>query len=760
MSKHLLLTGCALGVLLSLAEPAAAQTSATPAASNEDSAQLTEIVVTAQRRVQNLQDTPVAVSAFDQETLRDSGVTNIRELAQLAPSLQVANTAGVYLPFLRGVGNNNGSVGNESSVATYIDDVYYTRLSVAYLNLGTVDRIEVLNGPQGTLFGRNSSGGAIQMFSRDPGMARALEASVGYANYDTRSGQIYASTPITDTLLFNVAAGGSDQRNGWGRNLTTGQDVNLGWNWTVRSKLIWEPTDRTRFKLVGFYTRSRTDIGSVQDFYPGTFGLTPAPGLPGYPNPALVIPSLKESSDTFYDTRLSERADSREKGYGGSLRIDQDLGFADLVSITAYRESEGNYHVDLDFSPTPFYSADLGNFENQFTQEFQLKSKPSEAVSWILGAYYLHWKAGYDPGVGYGDIFNATIARGATINLDGRQTVNSYSGYAQATVPVNAQTNVTAGARYTRDELSARGEQFLAIPGVGNVPAAPAGLANPYTDEDISSAFTYRVALDHQFTEDIMGYASVSKGYKSGAYNTLPVSTPPAKPEIVQAYEVGLKSELFDRRVRVNGALFWSDIKNPQVLTTVNSGNISSVSLTNGQKARSRGFEVAVDAVAARGLKLRGAVTYLDAEYTRFLNAPIFSGGKTPGSVITGPVLGDASGNRLANVPKWRLSAGANYKVETEMGEWVADLSVSHTDKHPWTADNRLWAKPVTLVNASVSLTPATADWLTLSVWGKNLGKGRYFLIGQETAGPANTGGYPTSPAPPRTYGATVTAKF
>lgn len=740
---------CGLLVTTGLTSTAA---SAQDAATNGGDAQLQDIVVTAQRRSERLQDTPVAVSAFNAETLKSSGVANLADLSHVAPSLQVSSTAGVYLPFLRGVGNNNGSLGNESSVATYIDDVYYTRLATAYLELGSIDRVEVLNGPQGTLFGRNSSGGAIQMFSKDPGRDAEVNATIGYANFDKISGQFYASAPLTDTLAWNISVGGSDQRDGWGKSLSTGQDANLGWFVTVRSKLVWEPADGTRIKLVGFYAKSRSDIGSVQDFYEGTFGVSPGG--------TSVLTSLKNSKDTFYDTRLDHRPDSSEEGYGGSLRIDQDISFADLVSISAFRKSDGVYRTDLDYSGQPFYNADLGDRDDQITQEIQVKSKAGSKINWIFGAYYLHWKAGYNPAIGYGDLFNLFVAPGTQLTFFSEQIVNSYSGFAQATAPLGAKTNLTVGARYTHDKITGYGEQNYVIPGVGEVSAAAPGIANPFTDRTKTNAFTYRVALDHHFTDDVMAYASVSRGFKAGAYNTLPLQTEAADPEKVQAYEIGLKTELLDRRVRLNGALFWSDIKSPQVLTTINTGTVSAVSLTNAQKARIRGAEGSIEAVPVKGLTLRGAVTYLDAEYTRFTNTPIFSGGLTPGSIITGPVLGDGSGNRMANVPKWRFDLGANYAVTTGIGEWVGDVGLSYTGAYPWTADNNLVAESVTLVNASLRFTPASMNWLTVSVWGKNLGNKRYYLIGQESAGPAGTGGYPAAPAAPRTYGGSLSVKF
>jgi iron complex outermembrane receptor protein len=724
-------------------------------ASTGSSDQLVEIVVTAQRREQNLQDTPIAVSAFNGQELQERGVSSVLELAQVDPSLNIGYNQGIVYPFLRGIGNlAAGSVGNESSVAVYIDDVYYTRLSAAYLALGDIERVEVLNGPQGTLFGRNTSGGAITMFTKDPGQKPELDATIGYANYNTTSGQFYASTPITDTLAWNIAFGGSDQRDGWGHSVTTGQDAYLGSDYTVRSKLIWEPSDATRIKIVGFYAYSDGDLGLAHDLLQGTYGKTAALPAPGYPNPPMVLPSLANSGG-FYDTRFNFPNTAHEEGYGGSLRIDQDIGFAGLVSITAFRNSKGYTLNDSDFSPQNFYNDILNETDRQLTQEFQIKSKSGSKIDWIVGAYYLHSRAGYDPAVVYGDLLNYGVAPGATESIFGIQTINSYSIYGQTTAPIGETTNLTVGLRGTSDYLSGAGSEFVTIQGVGNIPAGP-----NYSNSKDFGAMTWKVAIDHHFTPNVMGYVSDSRGYKAGTYDTVPLDAPPARPEIVDAYELGVKSEFFDRRLRLNTALFWNQIKDPQVLTIINQGVASGVGLVNAQEARTRGVEIGFDAIAAEGLKLRGAASYLDATYTEFTNAPFYSGGLTPGSTLTGPVLGDASGNRLPEAPTWRFDAGANYTLNTSVGEWVGDVGASYRGKVTWFDDNSYFEKSVTLVNASLNFTPSSWNHMTISVWGKNLGNVKYYTFSVEQSTPLGTGGYIAGAAPPLTFGGTVSVKF
>jgi len=734
----------ALTPLPALAQAAAdAVQAASEAAPVPDAGQLQEIVVTAQRREQKLQNVPVAVSAFGGEKLRASGVDNLKDLAHVDPSLNVAQVVGVYLPFLRGIGNPAaGNLGNESSVPVYIDDMYYTRLSTAYLAINSIERVEVLKGPQGTLFGRNSSGGAIQMFTKDPGRDAEVKATLGYANYDRLSGQLYVSSPLSDNLGWNLAVAGTDQRKGWGKSLATGAEIFKEKFVSVRQKLVWEPSDATRVKVVGFYAYSKGDIGMVNDRHSGTYASSAMIGpVPGYPFPAIKLPSLADvPGDHFYDTRSDLPQFSRQEGYGGSIRIDQKLGFADFVSITGFRTAKDTIRLDADITAQNVVNGDLNSNDSQITQEFQLKSKRGSKIDWIAGAYYLHSNVKYNPIVLYGDAFG-----GGTVEIRSRQIVDSYSVFGQATVPLADQTNLTLGARYNIDHLK------------GDEPG--------YSNSKTFRKLTWKGVIDHHFTDDIMAYASISRGYKSGAYKTFPLGRTPVLPEVLDAYELGLKTELFDRHVRLNGALFWNDITNPQVLSVTSVGGVPQIDLSNAKKARVKGGEISIEAVPAQGLTLRGAATYLDGKYISYVDAPFYC---LNGTTAVGPPEGNpcrvpaggANGNRLPNVAKWTFDLGANYVLDSGVGQWIADVSLSHTGRFAWNPDNFVTEKPVTLVNASLNLTPQSLEWLTVGIWGKNLGGVKYYSISQESTGLAGTAGFQSGAAAPRTYGGTVTVKF
>ncbi|WP_242128662.1 TonB-dependent receptor [Sphingobium sp. Sx8-8] len=755
--RDFLLRGvCGFALVLALAVPAHAQSAADasdPAASNaRDTTRLEEIVVTAQRRGQNLQDVPVAVTAFNSNTLAQSGVASVRELGQLDSSLNLNQGSGTIVPFLRGVGNPSGTTnGNEASVPVYIDDVYYTRLAPIDLELANVERVEVLKGPQGTLFGRNASGGAIQVFTRDPGSEMEFQGKLGYANYDTVSGQIYFSTPITDRVGFNVSASGLHQGDGWGKNLTSGQETYKNKFFNVRGKFVGDLTDTTTIHLAAFYNRQRTGQGVTNGLYQGRLNGTPP--LPSY-GPTQQIPA-----PPFYDSIATKNNFINHRGWGVSLKIQQDLDFADLVSISAIRKATELYYTDGENLPFNFLAYDLHSYDRQISQELQLKSRSGSSFDWIVGGFYLNSKQGYVPSHITGDALTASGIEAQ--DLYGLQTVNSLSGYGQATFHVVPEgTNITLGLRYTSDKVHGVGHQTLIFPGGTTFPL-PGG---EYDKEFTFNKLTYKVALDHKFGRNVMGYVSFSRGYKSGTFNTLPLASDPSRPETVQAYEIGLKSELFDRKLRINAAIFQNDIQNPQVVTVFRSCTppgsnncVNSVGLTNAEKARTRGVELDSSAVVADGLTIQAGFVYLDAKYVDFANAPFYFPNPNPPYGNLPPVLGDASGNRLSQVPKWRLHGGFDYVWDASFGKVTFNANAAYTDSFYWDADNILKQGAYTIVNGSIAFSPSADDRFTVTLWAKNLAGEKYYGTQLTLAGFA---GNIASPAPPRTYGIDVGFKF
>ena len=712
-----------------------------------DATALEEIIVTAQRRSQSLQDVPISVTAFNAEALALKNVTSVADLQQVDSSLVVSQQAGVIHTFLRGIGNPTaGNPGNEASAPLYIDDVYFARVTTAQTELGNIERVEVLKGPQGTLFGRNATGGLIHIITRDPGETMTGNAELGYANYQTYSGKLYFSTPIAEGVAADLSLSGMNQTKGWGKNPTNGRDTYRRKYYNIRSKLVIEPTETTRLRLSGFYTYQRTGQGIATRVYTGT--------IRGYPIGSPLQGMQYTEAPNFFDLRSNTEIFHRFRGYGGSARIDQEFGFADFTSITSYRRAKELLQYEGDHTDINWQQFNLNPRDRQFTQEFQLKSKPSSPVSWIVGAFYFYNKAGFDPTVITGDQVTASGVIAST-NIVGLQTVKSYAGFGQATFPViDGKTNITTGVRYTRDEVSGDGRIYTISPtGVETT-------ASAFQDKKNFGEWTYRIGIDHDFTEGVMAYASWSRGFKSGVFNTNPLNAPPTNPEIVTAYEAGLKVALFDRRVRGNIAVFRNDLKNPQVnlirIVDTPSGPTPLVFYANAEKARTKGFEFDVTALAAPGLTLDFAGQYLWAKFIDFQNAPfaIARSGPPWGNM---QAIGDASGNRMPRTPRWKLNAGFSYDIPTSIGELSLNGQMAYRSNLTWDPDNIKKEPALTLFNASVAFKPQFNPNLSVRLWGANLTDERYFSGEVAQANPAANLG---APGDPRTYGVEVRYQF
>ena len=465
--------------------PSSAQSAARPdvvAVSSQDT--LGDIVVTAQRRAERLQDVPMAVSAFGASTLELANVEGVTDLKTVVPAFNAEGSFGTVVPFLRGVGNPAVIVGNEASVPIYVDGVYMSRLQPTFFEFNDIERVEVLKGPQGTLFGRNSTGGLVQIITRDPTNEPTINGSLGYGTYQTVKANLYASAG-SGPIAGNFALMYQDQGEGWGRNITTGQETFRERNIGMHTKWIFKISDASSFTLAGDYTDSTSSIGMVQNAYRGVVQGDPA-------NPGAALPSLG-----IYDSRVEHPIANIVHGGGGSLQFDLDLSFGHLKNIAAYRETHGSVAIDADFTAASIYEADEPYLVTQLSEELQLASLPASTLKWLVGAYYLHLNSAYIPTTLTGSAF---VPPGLSVNLWGQQISDSYAVYGQTTFPVAAQTDLTLGTRYTVDDISGNGHTDVAeVGGSVLVPGAPL---------DASTSFdklTYRVDLDHHFTTSIFG---------------------------------------------------------------------------------------------------------------------------------------------------------------------------------------------------------------------------------------------------------------
>ncbi len=689
---------------------------------------LSEVVVTAQKRAEPLQTTPLPITAFSAATLDKDNIHSLEDLTTLDSSIRIGEGTGQAVPFIRGVGNPVRNIGDEASSSIYIDGVYIARLPAAFFELPAVSQIEVLKGPQGTLYGRNSEGGLISIVTRDPASQPALEASIGYGDYDTTRASLYASDSFGDKLKANLSLLEVNQGDGWGKDIDTGgrngfEDASI-----ARTKIMFDPWSGTHFTFSAdyFFTRSTDGLSSLA--YQGT-----TQGLPTAPH-AQIGPL------SFYDTDNNVNNVDRSYGGGVSLKVQQDLKVADLISITAYRRTNEKLIQDGDDSPINYTYAAFNDAALQTSEELRLQSKRNSPFDWVLGFYYIDQYGAYSP------ILENGLSLGPyTAVIYAHQSDTSYAGFGQTTFHLPASINLTLGLRYTTDDVSGSGHTDLET-------------ATKYTPGKVTAAddtydrATYKVGLDHRFTADILGYASYSTGFKAGVFNTVPFSATAVLPETITAYEIGEKTELFDHRLRLNADVFDEEIKNLQVQAVTATQPLALV-LINAPKAHSRGFEFDGAASITPALSATFGFTVMDAKYDSFPNAPFYAPVNAP-PYGNGPLtLVNASGNYLPRAPDFSFNLGLDYRLSNSLGDWDVNGNYVYSSKYYWDPDNHHAQNSMGLLDANLTFRPKGLEHWSVSLWGKNLTNVQYYWGENETAG---TSGTPGVVAPPRTFGFTL----
>lgn len=680
-----------------------------------EGAHIEDIVVTAQRRNERLQDVPIAVAAMSGTELQARGINSTEALAAVVPGLTVTTAGPSGKLFIRGIGADAGDPANEPSVATYVDGVYVAAPSATIFEFSSVEQVEVLKGPQGTLFGRNATGGVVLVKTKDPSFTPGGSVELGYANYDTFTASAYLTAPITDKVAFNIAGQVRDQGDGFGRNLVRGDKTYIRDDLSIRAKLLFEPSEDTHILLAGDYDRMNTSGNDYQ-------GPQGSIGLDG---------QLIDLAP--YDTINGAVSRTNIRNYGGSLTVEHDFGGAALKSISAYRRVRGPENdSDLDKSPAPIALSDLVIMQRAYSQELHLASTGNGPFKWLLGAYYFDTKAGYDPAGFDGTDF------GIRVNVTGLVYTKSLATFAQGTYALTPELNVTAGFRYTWDRQKHRTMTEAPLLGV---------LVPWETDRQKVSKPTWRLAVDYKFTPDILGYVSYNRGIKSGGYSPLEAASSPLDnfaPERLDAYEAGLKTELLDRRLRFNLSAFWYDYKNIQVFITKGASSYTE----SGGAARIRGFDVDVQAIPTEGLTLTAGLSFTDGKYTDFPNATSYAPTGGAATVV------NAGGNRTVNTPRWTANSTINYEIPLSFGKLILSGSASYTGKYYFSADNRAAQEDVFLLNSRLRWESEGSRY-NVSIWGKNLTDKRY-LAGFNIS---NYGDLIQFSAP-RAYGVTVGTTF
>jgi iron complex outermembrane receptor protein len=716
------------------------------------SAQGQEIVVTARRRAESLQDVPIAVTAYSGEALERQGALDITDISDTTPNVTLETSRGsntTLTAFIRGVGQQDPVAGFEAGVGVYLDDVFLNRPQAAVLDIYDVERIEVLRGPQGTLYGRNTIGGAIKYVTRRLDQDPSIRARANLGMFRQADLILSASTPLTDAIRVG-ASGARLSRGGFGENLNNGLENYNRDLWATRGTVELEPNSNLFVRLSADYTKDNSDPRNGHRLIPSL--LTGAPVLS---NP--------------YFTRAGLNTPEQDiEAYGGAARIELRLGEAiTLRNITAYRKDRTATPIDFDSLPTADVDVPAIYRNKQFSNEFQVVYE-GPRLQGVAGVYYLDANAN--------NIFDVILATtgaligipGFTASTFGDVDTKTWAVFGDFTFDVTEQLSVSLGGRYTNDKRTGtvirKNLAGGASPALGGAGVQVGALTSNFTGDKTFKQFTPRASISFEPNDENTFYASYSKGFKGGGFDPRGLSTAAPdlngngtreaneifdyflfEPEKVDSYELGYKAAMFDRRLRLALAGFYANYKDVQVPGSVGAvvnGIPTFVGVTtNAGKATFKGLEAEMQATLARDfagegsrLNLTGTLGYLDAQYDEFVtNVANFSATGAPAAGTAARPVDVADFRRIQNTPKWTLSGTVDYGFPLATGDLSVSSTVSYRSKtFQFETPSPFLDQPgYTLVDAGVVWT-SEGDRFTIGLHGKNLTDKQYITSGYQ----------------------------
>lgn len=717
---------------------------------------IADIVVTAQKRSERLQDVAASISALSSGQLANAGVTMAMDLPRSTPGLTFGTTSVWTNFYMRGIGTSIANAGAQSPVAFYVDGVYVADTAALAMGLDDVERVEILKGPQGTLYGRNALGGAINIISRQPpeGLDVRLKASVG--NFDNRQVSAYLGAG-NETIGANFAIN-RHLRDGYYENVAGGPDLNDLDNLAMRGKIRFTPTENVEITVAGDYSLQKGGG-------PGTTNLT-------YPSDGSVVPTGALFGGIVptkpWRTSITGDLSARARDQGLSLTGRVDLGGVDFLSITAVRNFKAQHGVDFDATDATVTEWRSNTFHRQFSQEFQLQSSGEGPFQWITGLYYLHDKAGMSP-FNYNSFGSTGMPFGAFILINTKVKNESYAAFAEGTYEFTDELALTLGARYSKDKLDhydSRQTVTLAPP---NPPIEVVNFDSSGAKVSFD-AFTPKATLKYK-VPGALYYITASKGYSSGLFNITniaPVAAldQPVRPQRMNALEVGAKWQFFDNSVQLNVAGFYYKIKDLQTFQI--AANATTTFENAGAKIK--GIDMDVQWLVSPYLTLRGAFEVLDAKYTSYQNAGIYAlnTGQGTGTSCMGvpnttpfdagcPASTDLTGGRLLRAPKFTSTAGFDFTlpfIDEDSGKVVLTGNWSHSSRYLVSVNASIVSPTYDLFSANLKYTSPDEKW-HFSLWGNNLSNAKYYITG----GDGNYGRV-IMLAEPRMYGITAGVNF
>lgn len=667
---------------------------------------LDELVITARKREENLQDVPIAVTGIGGDQLRDEQITDLSEIALQVPSFtfQSQNSLESEM-FIRGVGSVrlNGATA-DPSIGTFLNEVYVGRRGAATPPIFDLARVEVLRGPQGTLFGKNIVGGAINLITATPQQEFDAGGSISLGNYSSVLAEGFVTGPVTDTVAARLALF-REEHDGYAKNIITGQDLEDKDSTAARLSVNWDVSEDIFVSIIADYSK---DTGGGPSRH-----AVDDPTSPGFGFITPNVPANPRVNVSPYD----QYADRDTAGLTG--RLEWDIGDLSLTYLTAYRYGlgDGRWTQAGAGSPPSITDSTLTQHElyQGVTQELRLSSSPDQRFRWIAGLYYLdenvkrvsqNTATSFLPG---GPGSTRDTLDGDNIFL-GYSDTASYAAFGEVEYDILPSLTLTVGGRYTNDQKDLDTSAVILDLGQPGDLYSPAPLQEAYSvvlSKDWSE-FTPKVALNWEMNENALVYASYASGYKGGGWqgataNTIAASTP-YDPESAATYEVGLKAEWFNNRLRTNFAAFYTDFTDLQV-ELLDDVNLTLV-VANAADATIKGLEYEVRVLPTNWLTLFAAGSFLETEYKDYID----------------PLRNiDYSGNKLQRTPDYQFTIGADIDHRlTDNLNFIAALNYSYQDQIFWGPDNRNIEGGYGLLNGRLGIAAADGRW-TFSLWGKNM---------------------------------------
>ncbi|TEL73374.1 TonB-dependent receptor [Pseudomonas aeruginosa] len=731
---------------------------------------LGKVTVTARRREEDSQKVPTPITVLGGETLEAQRISRVQDLQQVLPSVNVAYIhARQSSVAVRGIGNNPASDGLEGSAGIYLDNVYLGRPGMAVFDLLDIEQLELLRGPQGTLFGKNTTAGVLNISTRAPTFTaeRTVEVSGGQDGYFQGRGTV--SGPLGETLAGRLSAYRT-RDDGYIKNIHDDNYLNGGERQGARGQLLFEPNEDFSLRWIADYNEEDSSNGSMV-----VYG-----GAERFWQRAALVGASPLRDPQRRKVNINGRQHVSVHQGGSSLEANWNLaGGYRLTSISAYRYWHFTPANDEQLNVSAINDTGVEVHDRQFSQEIRLASPTGGAFDYVVGAYAFRQNLGNKTFTSYGPLADLYLL-GANLGAlndtyskaNGKIETDSFALFAQGTWRLTERLDFTAGLRGTYEEKNAKVERFAPLGGaaVGGVGAAVRnGQLGAYDSGDLSQynfAPSALLSLSYQFSDDLLGYASLSHGEKSGGVNLAVGSAPSAGadsllvgPERANDAELGLKSTLFDRRLLLNANLFWTGIHGYQATTLYQApGSTQLVQvLANAGSVRSRGLEFEAAALPLRGLTLNFNGSYNDVTYLSFKDAPC------PAEVSTrpgAPSSCDLTGQRVVGASKWIANLNGEYqwRLDDRFQPYVS-ASYAYRSAAEGTLDNSDLSKidGYALVNLAAGLRSDLGDGqLDTSVWLKNAFDKDYYL----SAFASINGSYTASVGQPRTLGVSLRYDF